>query len=78
MAAFILGGTLPSAPVPAPPQDNRTAQLGRWAPAIWLAIALFVLGIGAAILYRVGHPGWIWAVIFLGYVYMAKVILTRA
>jgi hypothetical protein len=78
MANFVLGESAPLEPVPPPSQSREIKRLARWAPGIWLFIVIIVLGIGFLLLLPLGSTGWIWAVSFAIYLYLAKAVLTRA
>jgi hypothetical protein len=52
--------------------------MGRVAPAIWLALAVLIIGIGTLLLAPLGATGWIFALVFAGYLYLLSVVLTRA
>jgi hypothetical protein len=56
----------------------NSAWLARVAPAIWVVLALVVIGLGALLLAPIGPTGWIFALLFLLYLYLVSVILTRA
>lgn len=78
MAVFALEGTFPTAPVPAPPQSTRVLWAGRGAPIAWLLIAVGVFWIGWKVLAPIGPYGWIFAFLFVLYLYVLRAILTRA
>lgn len=78
IADFVLHGPLPPDPVPVPLQSTVTLWLGRLAPMIWLLLAALTLGMGGLLLVPLGASGWIFAIMFALYLYLLRVILTRA
>ena len=77
MAEFVLGGDAP--PGNRGTQPSATvARLGRWAPFLWAAIIVVVVGIGVLLLLPLGYPGWLLAVGFALYLSLLRVVATKA
>ena len=82
MADFVLSGKSPPHRIAGIEQNKRTVWQGRLAPLILIGILLVVLGLGTAMLaalYRLAGPwGPTLALLFAGYLYLLRVVLTRA
>jgi pimeloyl-ACP methyl ester carboxylesterase len=80
MAKFVLEEsdpkTYPAEPREAPARNKFTEWLGRWAPEIWLLLAVLVVGIALGLLYLSGAP--LLTITFAAYLYLLRVVLTRA
>jgi len=78
MAAFVLSGITPKAAHSVGVQSPRVVQLGRLSPLIWLIGTLIILGVGSALLWGAGTPGWIFVILFAAYLASLRVVLSRA
>ena len=56
----------------------RVAFLGEWSWAIWLALVVAGVGIACWLLWSIGNPGWLIALVLLAYLEALRAVLTRA
>jgi hypothetical protein len=82
MADFVLKGTPPQNPILGVERDPRNVRRGEHARRYWAAIVIVVLGIAFAMLAVLGWLGGFWApimaLVFWLYIYVLRVVLTRA
>lgn len=82
MADFVLNNKIPPGRVNGLSPSPRNVARGQWSPVIMIGLVVIVLGIGAAMLFGLGRLAGPWgpvlALLFAFYLYMLRVVLTRA
>ena len=82
MADFVLNKIDPPNLVAGISPSPRNLTRGRWSPAIMIGLVVLVLGIGAAMLFALDRIAGAWgpvlALLFAFYLYLLRLVLTRA